>query len=200
VKKINMHLHVVGRGRDIEQVYDQVFFYPEDNNTLLTSVLCRPVEKYHGKAGADFNRSGTIDTDEYLTLIYNDLSASKEIDGVVLLGLDALYDPKSGQLDEKKTALWGDTSAFSLMTRIPLLPEILETFPPEWLVHGSDFPIPIEGWVHLPGFTHDVTWEEYKHIKDTENLLDKDVMIKRAHGFSDSILENAEKVLPLRQE
>jgi len=93
--------------------------------------------------------------------------------------------------------LWGDTSAFSLMTRIPILDEILQTFAPEWLVHGSDFPIPIEGWVHLPGFTHDVTWQEYQQIKNTENLLDKDVMIKRAHGFSDSILENAEKVLRL---
>jgi hypothetical protein len=29
--------------------------------------------------------------------------------------------------------------------------------------------------------------------------LDKDIMIKRAHGFSDSILENAEKVLRLPQ-
>ena len=34
----------------------------------------------------------------------------------------------------RKTRLWGDTSAFSLMTRIPILDEILETFPPEWLV------------------------------------------------------------------
>jgi predicted TIM-barrel fold metal-dependent hydrolase len=91
--------------------------------------------------------------------------------------------------------LWGDTSAFSLLTRIPILEEIIETFPPEWLVHGSDFPIPIEGWVHLPGLTHDVTWEEHEQIKNTENLLDKDVVIKRAHGFSDSILGNAEKVL-----
>jgi hypothetical protein len=45
----------------------------------------------------------TIDTDEYLTLIYKYLSDSKEIDGVVLLGLDALYDPESGELDKKKT-------------------------------------------------------------------------------------------------
>ena len=96
-----------------------------------------------------------------------------------------------------RTQLWGDTSACSLMTRIPILEEILETFPPEWLVHGSDFPIPIEGWGHLPGFTYDITWEEYKQIKNTENLLDKDVMIKRAHGFSDSILENAERILRL---
>jgi uncharacterized protein len=352
--KIDMHFHVVGRGKNIDQVNDQVFFYPEDNNTLLTSVLYRLVEKYLGEAGADFDQSGTIDTDEYLAMIYRYLSTSKEIEGVVLLALDAVYDPETGEIDKTKTdlwvsnrflakkvkelndqltgegvpkkkfywgasvspnrkdweeemefvvndpnavlikwipsvqhinlrdskhrdyyeslarnnmpllchvgpeysfpegirekerddfrfldkplecgvtviaahcatpvfpidknetaefgafmrsansggtiKLWGDTSAFSLMTRIPILDEILETFPPEWLVHGSDFPIPIEGWVHLPGFTHDVTWKEYKQIKNTENLLDKDVVIKRAHGFSDSILDNAEKVLRL---
>lgn len=354
--KIDTHFHVVGRGKSIDQVNDQVFFYPEDNNTLLTSVLYRLVEKYLGEAGADLDQSGTIDTDEYLTLIYRHLSTSKEIDGVVLLALDALYDPKTGEIDKTKTdlwvsnrflarkvkdlngqfvregistkkfywgasvspnrkdweeelefvlndpfavlmklipsvqhinlrdsrhndyydslarnkmpllchvgpeysfpegirekerddfrfldkplecgvtviaahcatpvfpidknetkefgafmrsansggtiQLWGDTSAFSLMTRIPILEQILETFPPEWLVHGSDFPIPIEGWVHLPGFTHDVTWKEYKKIKNTENLLDKDIMIKRAHGFSDSIPGNAASVLRLPQ-
>jgi len=355
--KIDMHFHVVGRGKDIDQVNENVFFYPEDNNTLLTRVLYRLVEKYLGEAGADFDQSGTVDTNEYLTLIYKHLSTSREIDAVVLLGLDALYDPESGELDKRRTdlwvsnrflakkvkelndqlmreddpkkrerkfywgasvspnrkdweeemefvlndpyavlmklipsvqhldlrapkhkdyydflagnkmpllchvgpeysfpdgirekerdnfrfldkplehgvtviaahcatpvfpidkneteefgafmrsansggrtQLWGDTSAFSLLTRIPILEEILETFPPEWLVHGSDFPIPIEGWVHLPGLTHDVTWEEYQQIKNTENLLDKDVVIKRAHGFSDSIMENAEKVLRL---
>lgn len=355
--KIDMHFHVVGRGKDISQVDENVFFYPEDNNTLFTAVLYRLVEKYLGEVGADFDRSGTIDTDEYLTLIYNHLSTSKEIDGLVLLALDALYDPDSGELDKKRTdlwvsnrflakkvrelndrltkeddpwkrekkfywgasvspnrkdweaemefvvndpnavliklipsvqdinlrdpkhkdyyeslaknkmpllchvgpeysfpegirererdnfrfldkplecgvtviaahcatpvfpidknetkefgafmrsansgarfQLWGDTSAFCLLTRIPILQEIIETFPPEWLVHGSDFPIPIEGWVHLPGFAHDVTWAEYEQIKNTENLLDRDVMIKRAHGFSDSIVENADKILRL---
>jgi hypothetical protein len=73
--------------------------------------------------------------------------------------------------------------------------EILETFTPKWLVHGSDFPVPIDGWVHLPFMTPDVTVKEYLQIQRTRNPLDKDVRIKRAHGFSDSILENAEKVL-----
>ena len=357
--KIDMHFHVVGRGKDINQVDENVFFYPEDNNAFFTGVLYRLVEKYLGEAGADIDQSGTVDTNEYLILIEKHLGTSKEIDGVVLLGLDALYDPKSGKLDKTRTdlwvsnrflakrvrelndrllrednpgtrekkfywgasvspnrkdwaeemefvvndpnavlmklipsvqhlnlrdpqhkayyeslagnripllchvgpeysfpegmreqerdnfrflhkalehgvtviaahcatpvfpidknetaefgafmrsantggriRLWGDTSAFSLLTRIPILEEILDTFPPEWLVHGSDFPIPIEGWLHLPGLTHDVRWAEYEQIKNTENLLDKDVMIKRAHGFSDSILENAEKVLRLPQ-
>jgi predicted TIM-barrel fold metal-dependent hydrolase len=355
--KLDMHFHVVGRGNDISQVSENVFFYPEDNNTFLTRVLYKLVEKELEKLGADFDQSGTIDTHEYFNLIYKSLNTSEEIDGVVLLALDALYDPESGIVDEvktdlwvsnrflakkvrelndrlmnetdlrkkffwgasvspnrkdwreemefvvndpnavlmklipsvqhinlrdprhkdyykslaknqmpllchvgpeysfpegmrksqldnfrtldgplgcgvtviaahcatpvfpidkdetkefyafmksansgKKIQLWGDTSAFSLLTRIPILKEILETFPPEWLVHGSDFPIPIEGWAHLPELTHDITFEEYKKMKNTANLLDKDVIIKKAHGFSDSILENAKKVLRLPRD
>jgi hypothetical protein len=97
----------------------------------------------------------------------------------------------------RKVQLWGDTSAFSLSTRIPIVQQVLEMFPPKWLVNGSDFPIPIDGWIHLPWVTHGVTLEEYREIKKTKNPLDRDVRIKRAHGFSDSILENAEKVLRL---
>jgi len=104
--KLDMHFHVVGRGNDISQVSENVFFYPEDNNTLLTRVLYKLVEKELEELGADFDQSGTIDTHEYLNLIYKCLSASEEIDGVVLLGLDALYDPESGIVDEVKTDLW----------------------------------------------------------------------------------------------
>ncbi len=94
--------------------------------------------------------------------------------------------------------LWADTSALSLSTRLPIIPGIVGTFPPEWLVHGTDFPIPIDGWPHLPWFTHDITPEEYVKICRTKNPLDRDIRIKRAHGFSDDILGNAEKVLRLR--
>ena len=44
-----MHFHVVGRGNDINQVNDNVFFYPEDNNTFLTQVLYKLVEKELGE-------------------------------------------------------------------------------------------------------------------------------------------------------
>jgi hypothetical protein len=39
--------------------------------------------------------------------------------------------------------------------------------------------------------------EEYIKIINEKNPLDRDVKIKQAHGFSDAILENAEKVLRL---
>src|SRR4030042_3794219 len=97
----------------------------------------------------------------------------------------------------RKVQLWGETSPFSLATRIPIVKEVFETFPASWLVNGSDFPIPIDGWIHLPWVTHGVTLGEYLEIQKTKNLLDRDVRIKRAHGFSDFILENAEKVLRL---
>lgn len=98
---------------------------------------------------------------------------------------------------EGKVRLWADTSALSLSTRLPFIPEILNTFSPEWLVHGSDFPIPIDGWTHLPYVAHDITPKEYIDIYKTKNPLDRDIKIKRAHGFSESIIENAEKVLRL---
>jgi hypothetical protein len=57
--------------------------------------------------------------------------------------------------------------------------------------------ITINGWAHLPWVTHAMTPEEYIRIWKTKNPLDKDVRIKQAHGFPDTILENAEKVLRL---
>jgi len=357
--RIDMHFHVAGKGTNINDVENSVYFYPDDNNLLFTRILYTMVEEDMKRLGADLNRDGAIDTDEYFELVYKMVSTSEEIDGVVLLGLDAVYSPKTGVRDEVKTDLWvsnkflskkvkelnnrlmsetdpqkrqkrffggasvspnrndwkdemdfvlsdpnmvliklipsaqhiiisspkhtkyyeclaannmpllchvgpelsfpegirekqldnyrylekplecgvtaiaahcatpvfatpfsndevrefyafmqdansggnvrlfGDTSAFTLSTRLPVVNEILRTFPSEWLIHGSDFPIPIDGWAHLPLITPDITIEEYVQIQQTRNLLDKEVRIKRAHGFSDSILENAEKVLRL---
>ncbi len=91
--------------------------------------------------------------------------------------------------------LWADTSALSLSTRLSYIPEILRHFNPEWLVHGSDFPIPIEGQPHMPAESNDVTNDEYKEICETRNPFDRDVRIKRAHGFAESVFGNAVNVL-----
>lgn len=354
--KIDIHCHVIGNGTDINNVDNDVFLYAEDNQHWFTRILYNMLEEDLEKMEADLNRDGIISTDEYFDLLYNLFSSSIEIDGIVLLALDAVYDPETGKLDEQKTdlwvsnrflsckvielnnrlqaeadpekrkkrfffgasvnpnrkdweteleyvitrteavliklipstqhidlrdekhkdfytalsaakmpllchvgpeysfpegirkkyldnyiylerplecgvtviaahcaspvfpvidknvmkdfytfmkgynseekvRLWADTSALSLSTRLPYIQEILNTFPSKWLVHGTDFPIPIDGWTHLPLVTYDVTPEEYIGIYKTKNPLDRDVRIKRAHGFSDSILENAEKIL-----
>jgi predicted TIM-barrel fold metal-dependent hydrolase len=356
--RIDMHLHTIGNGRDLKNVNEDVYFNADDNHHWFTRILYNMVEGDMEHLGADFNRDGRISTKEYCELLYTMLVTSEEIDGAVLLALDAVYSAKTGELDEQKTdlwvsnrflhrtvqalngrlqnesdpekkkkkfffgasvspnrkgwedeldyvltqtnavliklipsaqhlylmderhkdfyralaahrlpllchvgpeysfpegirkrqldnfrylerpleygvtviaahcatpvfpliekpqikefysfmkdangdgtvRLWADTSALSLSTRIYLMPAILDTFPAHWLVHGSDFPIPIDGWAHLPWVTYDMTPEEYIRIWKTTNPLDKDVRIKQAHGFSDTILENAEKVLRL---
>jgi predicted TIM-barrel fold metal-dependent hydrolase len=356
--RIDIHVHAVGSGRDIKKIDDEVYFNADDNHQWFTRILYNMVEGDLEHLGADFNRDGRISTDEYFALIYTMLTQSEEIDGIVLLALDAVYSSKTGELDEQKTdlwvsnrflhrkvqalnerlnnesdpakrkkrfffgasispnrkdweqeleyvatqtdavlvklipsvqhiyltddshkafyralashhlpllchvgpeyafpegihmrqldnfrylekpleyavtviaahcatpvfpliekpqikefyafmkaangdgtvRLWSDTSALSLSTRAFMIAAILETFPAHWLVHGSDFPIPIDGWAHLPWVTHAMTPQEYIRIWKTKNPLDKDVLIKQAHGFSDRILENAEKVLRL---
>ncbi len=94
-------------------------------------------------------------------------------------------------------SLWADTSALTSATRIGYLPKIVRNIKPEWLVNGSDFPVPISGTEHLPLLTYDMSIDEYKEILNTKNPFDLDVRIKRAHGFSDLILSNAKNVLRL---
>ena len=60
--RFDMHLHVVGRGTDINQVDENVYFYPDDNNLFFTRILYGMVEKDLEKLGADADQSGTIDT------------------------------------------------------------------------------------------------------------------------------------------
>ncbi|HWR58123.1 MAG TPA: amidohydrolase family protein [Thermodesulfovibrionales bacterium] len=355
--KIDIHCHVIGNGKDISRVNEDVYLYADDNQLFFTRMLANLIEEELIRMEADLNSDGTISTSEYFEILYRMLVSSEEIDGVVLLALDAVYSPKTGALDRKRTdlwvsnrflsgkvkelnkrlqaekdpkkkakkfffgasispnrkddwqselefvaaqpeavliklipstqhirlrdeahkdfyralaakkmpllchvgpeysfpegirnkqldnfrflekplkygvtviaahcaspvfpmvdrneirefrdfmeaansgreiRLWADTSALSLSTRLPFIQEILETFPPGCLVHGTDFPIPIDSWPHLPLVTKDITPEEYIGICKTKNFLDRDVRIKRAHGFSDSILQNAVRVL-----
>lgn len=356
--RIDIHIHAIGNGRDLHRVDEEIYFNADDNHHWFTRILYNMLEDDIEKFGGDFNRDGRITTTEYFELVYRMLAQSAEIDGVVLLALDAVYSASTGELDAQRTdlwvtnrflkrtvdllnerlakeedpskrkkrfffgssvnpnrkdweaeldyvanqtdavlvklipsaqhidlrekrhaafyralasshlpllchvgpeysfpegirkkgldnfrylenpleygvtviaahcatpvfpmfektevkefyefmrlansdgtvRLWGDTSAFSLATRAFILGAIVDTIPACWLVHGSDFPIPIDGWAQLPLVTRDMTPKEYIRIWKAKNPLDKDVLIKRAHGFANQILENAEKVLRL---
>ena len=92
----DMHFHVVGRGAKIHQVDQNVYFNPDDNNLFFARILYGMVEKDLEKLGADLDQSGSIDTDEYLKLVYKLLKTSEELKGVVLLAMDAVYHPKTG--------------------------------------------------------------------------------------------------------
>jgi len=96
--------------------------------------------------------------------------------------------------------IWADTSALSTLNKTPYIPEIVDAFDPEWLVHGSDFPIPVNGWMQLPLLYPEIDRLEYERILKERNPLDIDVLIKRAHGFSDTILENTARVIRMKQQ
>ncbi len=99
------------------------------------------------------------------------------------------------RMNQDKVRLFSDTSALSSLTKFRYIDEIAKTFNPDWLVHGSDFPVPVEGWVNIPLVNPEISTNEYRDIINTKNPLDLDVLIKRAHGLSDKILENTQAVL-----
>jgi len=353
--RIDIHCHFLGNGARIADIGNDVYFNADDNQHWFTRILYNLLESDLASMETDLNRDGKISTNEYFELIYRLLASSEEIDGLVLLALDAVYSAKTGQLDEKATdlwvsnrclskkvkelnsrlednalgnkkfllgasvnpnnkdweaelryvldetdavllklipstqhidlsspghrafynalqsaempllchvgpeysfpegirkreldffkklayplecdvrviaahcatpvfpiidrnhvrefssfmesansggmRLWADTSALSLSTRTFFLKEIMDWIPSGWLVHGSDFPIPMDGWTHLPLLNRKISPEEYIRICKSKNPLDRDVRIKRAHGFSDLILERGEKILAIR--
>ena len=95
--------------------------------------------------------------------------------------------------------LYADTSALCSITRSRYLSDIVKNFNHEWLVHGSDFPIPVTGWINMPLLRRDITLSKYMKIINCKNPFDRDVIIKRAYGLSESILDNAERVLRMPQ-
>jgi hypothetical protein len=109
--------------------------------------------------------------------------------------MDAFVDFITAYNTGGSTKLWADTSALSLGTRACYLPTIVRRLKPEWLVHGSDFPVPISATEHLPYLTYDMTVEEYGRLLSIKNPFDLDVRIKEAHGFNSAILRNAQNIL-----
>jgi hypothetical protein len=91
--------------------------------------------------------------------------------------------------------LYGDTSAFALTSRLPYIGKLRDSFPAEWLLNGSDFPLPIDSWVHNPLFSSSISFREHMEIRKTTNPFDRAVRVKRAYGFSDTILTSPNAVL-----
>ena len=352
--RIDCHVHAVGSGKDITNIESDIFYKPEDNPQWFVRMLQQLVESRLVEAGADTDGDRRVSTEEYFAFLADLLRSSEEVDAVVLLGMDAVFDAGTGELDARRTDLWvsnsflsrqirtmndalraagsekrfffgasvspnrvdwrdeldyvtadtdavllkiipsaqhieladprhrpfwqklaeaglpllchvgpeysfaegrrcwelddfrglrealdcgvtviaahcatpvfalfdrddyddfvafmtrinaggttrlyADTSALTLSTRIPYLKKIREQIPAEWLLHGTDLPIPIDGWAHLPLLTPDISPGEYLDFVRTDNPLDRDVRIKRAMGLKDSILTNAEQVLRL---
>lgn len=77
--------------------------------------------------------------------------------------------------------LFGDISAFNVPlrgrhVRTCLKPEVVGR-----LVHGSDYPVPVEGlWAWLRGF---IDWRAWRESRREPNVLERDYQLKVAMGF-----------------
>ena len=77
--------------------------------------------------------------------------------------------------------LFADISAFNVPLRGRHVRRCLERGLVERMVHGSDYPVPVNGlWPWLRGF---VRWHQYRAAQQEENILERDYQLKRAMGF-----------------
>lgn len=77
--------------------------------------------------------------------------------------------------------LYGDTSAFNLPMRGLHIRECLDPNLEARLVHGSDFPVPVQPiWAWLRGL---IRREDYLRCRKIPNAIERDYQLKRAMGF-----------------
>lgn len=91
--------------------------------------------------------------------------------------------------------LYADTSAFTLPNRTWFLRRLLHH--PELhekLVHGSDVPLPINPWV----FVGQLPLREIIRLARVQSPMDRDLLLKRALGFPESVFRRAGELLRWR--
>lgn len=86
---------------------------------------------------------------------------------------------------KKYPRLYGDTSAFNLPIRGRHSLECARAPLAERMLHGSDFPVPVNGhWAWLRRF---VDWQTFRKWESHPNILERDYQLKRALGFPDEV-------------
>lgn len=77
--------------------------------------------------------------------------------------------------------LYGDSSAWHVPLRGQHAGVSTRGLTSERLLHGSDFPVPVNGvWARLRGFISDREWQRCRAIK---NVIERDYQLKLAMGF-----------------
>lgn len=91
---------------------------------------------------------------------------------------------------------YGDTGAFSVVTRIPCLRRILkDKVLQSKLLYGSDFPgIPSPRWCWQLGF------RKMRELSQIKNPLERNLLVMQSLGMPLEVLERADKILSLDKE
>jgi uncharacterized protein len=83
--------------------------------------------------------------------------------------------------------LYGDVSGLAFPGKIRAVPAMLDADVVSRLIHGSDFPVPVQPlWAWLGGA---ITGENYTRIRRIRNPLARDIAWKRAAGFPDAVFD-----------
>lgn len=94
---------------------------------------------------------------------------------------DAEYFHVFAEMTRRFPNLYGDTSAFNVPIRGRHVVACLQAPLTLRMVHGSDFPVPVNGhfaWLH--GL---ISWLEFRRCQRNPNILERDYQLKLAMGF-----------------
>ena len=96
-----------------------------------------------------------------------------------------LFDPEYFHVFVEMTRqfpnLYGDTSAFNVPIRGRHMLECLREPVLPRLVHGSDYPVPVNG--HFAWASGLVSWRNFRRCQKNSNILERDYQLKLAMGF-----------------
>ncbi len=96
-----------------------------------------------------------------------------------------LFDPEYfhvfAELTRRFPNLYGDTSAFNVPIRGRHVAACLQHPLTSRLVHGSDFPVPVNG--HFAWLHGHISWRDFRQGQSNPNILERDYQLKRAMGF-----------------
>ena len=97
-----------------------------------------------------------------------------------------LFDPEYfhafAELTRRFPNLYGDTSAFNVPIRGRHVAACLKDPLASRMVHGSDFPVPVNG--HFAWSRGFISWRDFRRCQNNPNILERDYQLKRAMGFS----------------
>jgi len=96
-----------------------------------------------------------------------------------------LFDPDYfdvfAEMTRRFPNLYGDTSAFNVPMRGRNIPACLQEPLVSRLVHGSDYPVPVNG--HFAWASGFVSWSDFRRCQEIDNILERDYQLKLAMGF-----------------
>jgi hypothetical protein len=94
---------------------------------------------------------------------------------------DPDYFPVFAEMTRQFPNLYGDTSAFNVPMRGRHVRECLREPLLSRLVHGSDYPVPVNG--HFAWGGGFVSWQDHRRCQKLSNMLERDYQLKLAMGF-----------------